>query len=295
MLRAAGAASTLGTVDDGPVGGPGRAPRPGGRRSSPTCPTRRRSWPPAPGDRRQRPVVGRARRPTRRGTRCRTGCSPEMGGRPRGTAAACGSTARAIDGGADLDMSEVGELAPVVAALACAGRLAVATIRGSAHLRGHETDRLAALANELTRLGGDVQETDDGLRSPRGRCTAAPSRPTTTTGWRRPRPCSAWPCPASRSRTSRPPAKTLPGFRPGLVDRLRPGPGGADRRGRDYDEDDVRVRPGRGHSRPRTKDRPGHVDAAEGWVVTVDRGPPHLSSAAASRTARRPGACTSSR
>ena len=46
----------------------------------------------------------------------------------------------------------------------------------------------------------------------------------------------------------------------------------ADRRGRDLDEDDVRVRPGRGKSRPRTKDRPGHVDAIEGWVVTVDRG-----------------------
>ena len=38
------------------------------------------------------------------------------------------------------------------------------------------------------------------------------------------------------------------------------------------DEDDVRVRPGRGKSRPRTKDRPEHLDAAEGWVVTVDRG-----------------------
>lgn len=32
-----------------------------------------------------------------------------------------------------------------------------------AHLRGHETDRLAALAAELTRLGGRCQETDDGL------------------------------------------------------------------------------------------------------------------------------------
>jgi ribosome biogenesis GTPase len=46
----------------------------------------------------------------------------------------------------------------------------------------------------------------------------------------------------------------------------------AARRQRDLDEDDVRVRPGRGKSRPRTKDRPGHLDAAEGWVVTVDRG-----------------------
>jgi ribosome biogenesis GTPase len=43
-------------------------------------------------------------------------------------------------------------------------------------------------------------------------------------------------------------------------------------RRRDLDEDDVRVRPGRGKSRPRTKDRPGHTDAAQGWVVTVDRG-----------------------
>ena len=40
---------------------------------------------------------------------------------------------------------------------------------------------------------------------------------------------------------------------------------------RDYDEDDVRVRPRPG-SRPRTKDRPGHAGAAEGFVVAVDRG-----------------------
>lgn len=45
-------------------------------------------------------------------------------------------------------------------------------------------------------------------------------------------------------------------------------------RGRDvhrFDEDDVRVRPGRG-TRPRSKQRPAHEDAAEGMVVTVDRG-----------------------
>ncbi|MHA3023168.1 ribosome small subunit-dependent GTPase A [Mycobacterium sp. BMJ-28] len=39
----------------------------------------------------------------------------------------------------------------------------------------------------------------------------------------------------------------------------------------DYDESDVRVRPGKG-SRPRTKNRPEHADAAEAMVVTVDRG-----------------------
>src|SRR5262249_5434929 len=41
--------------------------------------------------------------------------------------------------------------------------------------------------------------------------------------------------------------------------------------GRRYDEDDVRVRPGRG-SRPRTKERPRHEDAAPGFVTAVDRG-----------------------
>ena len=40
---------------------------------------------------------------------------------------------------------------------------------------------------------------------------------------------------------------------------------------RELDEDDVRVRPGKG-SRPRTRTRPAHEDAAAGTVVTVDRG-----------------------
>ncbi len=38
------------------------------------------------------------------------------------------------------------------------------------------------------------------------------------------------------------------------------------------DEDDVRVRPGRSKSRPRSKDRPGHEDASVGIVIAVDRG-----------------------
>lgn len=42
-------------------------------------------------------------------------------------------------------------------------------------------------------------------------------------------------------------------------------------RRRDLDEDDVRVRPGRG-SRPRTKDRPSHDAATTGFVVAVGRG-----------------------
>ena len=64
--------------------------------------------------------------------------------------------------GVDLDLHDAGELTPVVAAVAA---LAVepSHLRGIAHLRGHETDRLKALATELNRLGGDVEETDDGL------------------------------------------------------------------------------------------------------------------------------------
>ncbi|TMR18031.1 3-phosphoshikimate 1-carboxyvinyltransferase [Nonomuraea turkmeniaca] len=64
--------------------------------------------------------------------------------------------------GIDADLHEVGELTPTIAALA-----ALATtpsrIRGVSHLRGHETDRLAALATEINRLGGDAEETEDGL------------------------------------------------------------------------------------------------------------------------------------
>lgn len=64
--------------------------------------------------------------------------------------------------GVDLDLHDVGELTPVVAAVAALAD-EESTLRGVAHLRGHETDRLAALATELNRLGAAVEETDDGL------------------------------------------------------------------------------------------------------------------------------------
>jgi 3-phosphoshikimate 1-carboxyvinyltransferase len=64
--------------------------------------------------------------------------------------------------GIDVDLHEVGELTPVLAALAALAD-APSTLRGIGHLRGHETDRLAALCTELTRLGGDVAEQADGL------------------------------------------------------------------------------------------------------------------------------------
>lgn len=65
--------------------------------------------------------------------------------------------------GVELDLHEVGELTPVIAALLCFAE-GPSVISGVAHLRGHETDRLTALATELSSLGADVRETEDGLR-----------------------------------------------------------------------------------------------------------------------------------
>ncbi|EMF02588.1 3-phosphoshikimate 1-carboxyvinyltransferase [Streptomyces mobaraensis NBRC 13819 = DSM 40847] len=65
--------------------------------------------------------------------------------------------------GIDADLHEVGELTPVIAAVAALAD-SESELRGIAHLRLHETDRLAALAKEINELGGDVTETADGLR-----------------------------------------------------------------------------------------------------------------------------------
>ncbi len=66
--------------------------------------------------------------------------------------------------GFDIDLHDVGELTPSVAALAALAEPgSVSRLTGIAHLRGHETDRLAALSAEINRLGGDCVETPDGL------------------------------------------------------------------------------------------------------------------------------------
>jgi 3-phosphoshikimate 1-carboxyvinyltransferase len=82
-------------------------------------------------------------------------------------------SALVIDGGAgvrggvtfpgiDLDLSLGGELAPALVALTAFASSA-SRVTGIGHLRGHETDRLAALAAEITGLGGTVTELEDGL------------------------------------------------------------------------------------------------------------------------------------
>jgi 3-phosphoshikimate 1-carboxyvinyltransferase len=71
----------------------------------------------------------------------------------RGTGAVRGITA---------DLREVGELTPTIAAVAALAD-SPSRLTGIAHLRRHETDRIAALVREVNRLGGDAEELPDGL------------------------------------------------------------------------------------------------------------------------------------
>jgi 3-phosphoshikimate 1-carboxyvinyltransferase len=64
--------------------------------------------------------------------------------------------------GTELDLRNCGELTPVLAAVATVAATPSRLV-GIEYLRGHETNRLAALARELTALGADVRELDDGL------------------------------------------------------------------------------------------------------------------------------------
>jgi 3-phosphoshikimate 1-carboxyvinyltransferase len=64
--------------------------------------------------------------------------------------------------GIDIDLHDVGELTPSIAALAALAD-SPSHLRGIAHLRLHETDRLTALTTELNTLGGDVTEEPSAL------------------------------------------------------------------------------------------------------------------------------------
>ncbi|MFF3858584.1 3-phosphoshikimate 1-carboxyvinyltransferase [Streptomyces sp. NPDC002209] len=86
----------------------------------------------------------------------------EMGGSCELTDAGLVFTGSGKIHGIDVDLSEVGELTPGIAAVAALAD-SPSTLRGVAHLRLHETDRLAALTAEINGLGGEVTETADGL------------------------------------------------------------------------------------------------------------------------------------
>jgi 3-phosphoshikimate 1-carboxyvinyltransferase len=86
----------------------------------------------------------------------------EMGGSCELTEQGLTFTGTGTVHGIDVDLGEVGELTPGIAAVAALAD-SPSTLRGVAHLRLHETDRLAALTKEINELGGDVTETADGL------------------------------------------------------------------------------------------------------------------------------------
>jgi 3-phosphoshikimate 1-carboxyvinyltransferase len=64
--------------------------------------------------------------------------------------------------GIDIDLHDVGELTPAIAALAALAD-SPSHLRGIGHLRLHETDRLAALTREINSLGGHVVEDETSL------------------------------------------------------------------------------------------------------------------------------------
>ncbi|MGV9195147.1 3-phosphoshikimate 1-carboxyvinyltransferase [Microbacterium sp. MC2] len=65
--------------------------------------------------------------------------------------------------GVDLDLSAASELTPVLFAIAAFAD-APTTLHGIGHIRGHETDRIAALTTNLRALGGEAEELPDGIR-----------------------------------------------------------------------------------------------------------------------------------
>ncbi|MBB3035653.1 3-phosphoshikimate 1-carboxyvinyltransferase [Hoyosella altamirensis] len=91
------------------------------------------------------------------------GILTEMGARVTHDGGALTVTGSGNLTGIDVDLGDVGELTPTVAALAVFADTPT-QIRGVAHLRGHETDRLAALSHEINGIGGKCEETADGLR-----------------------------------------------------------------------------------------------------------------------------------
>ncbi|MDQ3166844.1 MAG: 3-phosphoshikimate 1-carboxyvinyltransferase [Actinomycetota bacterium] len=110
--------------------------------------------------------------------RCRIRCWPQrtdqagdalsgivtaMGGSVERDGAALVVTAGEHIEGLSLDLHDVGELTPVTAAL-CALATGPSQLSGIGHLRGHETDRLDALARQINGLGGQVTQQPDGLR-----------------------------------------------------------------------------------------------------------------------------------
>ena len=176
--------------------------------------------------------------------------------------------------GLDADLHDVGELTPTIAAL-CALAETPSRLRGVAHLRGHETDRLAAIVTEITRLGGRARETADGVE-----IEPAPLHGGVVESYHDHRMATFGAILGLR----------VPGVRvvdvahhrqdaAGLPRHVAGDAGGARlTMARDTGTDDarVRIRPNPKGTRPRTKRRPEHADAVDAMVLGVDRGRYHL-------------------
>jgi 3-phosphoshikimate 1-carboxyvinyltransferase len=85
-----------------------------------------------------------------------------MGGEVSRTGTGMSVTGTGEVNGIEIDLSSAGELTPVIAALAALAN-SKSVISGVAHLRGHETNRLKALVDEINSIGGKATETQDGL------------------------------------------------------------------------------------------------------------------------------------
>ena len=86
--------------------------------------------------------------------------------------------------GIDVDMNAISDTVQTLAAVALFAD-GPTTIRGVAHIRHKETDRIAALAVELRKLGAAGRRARRRAADhARARCTAPKSTPTTTTAWR---------------------------------------------------------------------------------------------------------------
>jgi 3-phosphoshikimate 1-carboxyvinyltransferase len=85
-----------------------------------------------------------------------------MGGKVTRTGTAMSVTGTGEINGIEINLSSAGELTPVIAALAALAN-SKSVISGVAHLRGHETNRLKALVDEINSIGGRATENQDGL------------------------------------------------------------------------------------------------------------------------------------
>ena len=88
---------------------------------------------------------------------------PEFGARATRRGGALTVTGTGRISGVDMDLSAAGELAPTLVGLAALAD-GPSVFRGIGHIRTHETNRIAALVNELRAVGCGAEETPDGIR-----------------------------------------------------------------------------------------------------------------------------------